>query len=490
MKKGRAERGGIAGLAAAFAIAALAQFAVVPAAFTQPTPPALWLGKLTELTEAKFVNLGVAIQAVDCPVGEVACVTAEIDAAAAGGPRVLVAPAAYTATVIELYGNGLTQEKVQGVVLLGPPADEISIPSVSAGASSLLVLIEETEEPKEILKASLLTRAMAAQGVFARLRFVDQGMLSPDAIHTGTVLSVLHFMGGDFGGGNPDVEILKLLFDAEFTWPTLPPNNRKLREKAEIVSTRPMHDAVKKMLAFHDRDESHMIHQWPMATYDSFDLLAYRDRTAPGARYVILRNRMGMVFVLDLEVFGAYKPEIVVGIDDEPNMFRVSWFYRTNRMFSWLSERQNTSVRPLGPFLSFRKPLPDDLILPIYPLHVLYLGGIEFSNENPFEAISAYSDTVRRVITKDNKCIYCHQIEGMGGTAYHLDAMTAWPQGGYALPLADYSEEVMRQFVFDQEVAAAKVGVTPNAIEPAVADAFFAWTRTLTPTNSGSSSSQ
>ena len=33
---------------------------------------------------------------------DVRCVTAEIDAAAAGGPRVLVAPAAYTATVIEL----------------------------------------------------------------------------------------------------------------------------------------------------------------------------------------------------------------------------------------------------------------------------------------------------------------------------------------------------------------------------------------------------
>ena len=71
-----------------------------------------------------------------------------------------------------------------------------------------------------------------------------------------------------------------------------------------------------------------------------------------------------------------------------------------------------------------------------------------------------------------------------------LVCMTAQPQGGYALPLADYSEEVMRQFVFDQGVAADKIGVTPNAIDPAAADAFFAWTRTLTPTDEKSSRPQ
>ena len=189
-----------------------------------------------------------------------------------------------------------------------------------------------------------------------------------------------------------------------------------------------------------------------------------------------------MILALDLEVYGAYEPEIVVGVDDEPNMFRLNWFFRTKLMYSWRSERPNMSARPLGPFLSFRKPVPDDLFPPADPILALHLGGIEFSNENPFAAISAYSDTVQRVITKDNQCIYCHQIEGMGGRAYHLDAMTAQPQGGYALPLGDYSEEVMRQFVFDQGATAAKFGFTPNAVDAAVADEFFAWTRTLTPT--------
>jgi len=60
--------------------------------------------------------------------------------------------------------------------------------------------------------------------------------------------------------------------------------------------------------------------------------------------------------------------------------------------------------------------------------------------------------------------------------------MTAQPQGGYALPLADYSEEVLRSFVFDQETTAAKIGVTPNPVDEAVAEQFFAWTRTLPPT--------
>jgi len=125
-------------LATAFAIAALVHFADVSAAFAQSAAPVLWLGELTEVTVTNFVNKGVAIQAVDCAAGDTACVAAKIDAATANGPRILVAPGAFTATVIELYNKGLSQEKVQGVVLLDPAADEISVPAVRADASSLL----------------------------------------------------------------------------------------------------------------------------------------------------------------------------------------------------------------------------------------------------------------------------------------------------------------------------------------------------------------
>lgn len=415
--------------------------------------------------------------------------TAAIDKAAGSGPRVLVAPEAFTATVIALYDEGLSREKVRGVVLMNPRVDQISLPKVSTGASALLVLIEETQKDKEILGASLLTSGFAAQGVFARLRFVDQDTLKPEAIRTGAVLSVKHFMGGQLSPADPKIEILKLLYDGEFTWPALPLDNRKLREMPELLSKRPMHDGVKFELKHFFRYKRHMIHQWPLATYDSFDLLAYRDRTAPGARYVVLRNRIGMIFVLDLDVYGAYEPEIVAGIDDEPNMYRIYWFFRTNLEYSWLDKKPNLSARPLGPFLSFRKPLPRDLMIPVSPGLMLSRDGIEFSNEDPLAAISAYPDAVRKVITKDNQCIYCHQIEGRGGRAHHLDAMTAQPQGGYALPLSAYSEEVMRQFMFDQKTAAAKIGVTPNPVDEAAADAFFAWTRALTPSGARSGTS-
>lgn len=477
---GRGGRGKRKGAGLAFAAAAALLF--VPGAFAETSRPVLWLGVLTEETEAKFNKNGVLIEAIDCAASDVTCVIAAIDEAAASGPRVLVAPPAFTATVIELYDKGLSQENVQGVVLLGPPADDIATPNVSegSGASALLVLVEKTAEDNKILKAASLTRAFAAQGAPARLRFVGEEMLKPDAIHTMAVLSVLHVMGGDFGTDNPSHERVKRGLETEFAWSTHAPDNRKLRAQDEFVSTHPMRRAVKRKVKRFYRYTPHKVHQWPRATYDAFDLLTYRDSMAPGARYAVLHNRLGMMFVLDLEVYGTYKPEIVIGIDDEPNMSKFAWFFRTRLMYSWRDEKPNPSARPLGPFLSFRKSLSKDLVPPGNPVMALHLDGLAFSNENPFAGISDYPDAVQRVITKDNQCIYCHQIQDRGGRAHHLDAMTAQPQGGYALPLAAYSEEVMRQFLFDQEAVAAKFGVRPNAVDRAVADAFFAWTRTLT----------
>src|SRR5690606_18578379 len=112
-----------------------------------------------------------------------------------------------------------------------------------------------------------------------------------------------------------------------------------------------------------------------------------------------------------LEAYAQYEPVIVVGIDGDPNMYRFAWFYQTKAMYSWKEGVPDISVRLLGPFLFFRKEIPADLEPPLLLRSALTKDGLSFSEEDPIAAIAAYPDQVRRIITVENKCIFCHTID-------------------------------------------------------------------------------
>jgi len=104
------------------------------------------------------------------------------------------------------------------------------------------------------------------------------------------------------------------------------------------------------------------------------------------------------------------------------------------------------------------------------------------------QAIESYPEAVQKVITTGNECVYCHQIGGIGGRSKHFEAMTMKPQGGYALPLIDYDETVMRTFVYEQEKSAKAIGLSPNPIIEESQDAFFNWYLELRKSAAGSES--
>ena len=166
-----------------------------------------------------------------------------------------------------------------------------------------------------------------------------------------------------------------------------------------------------------------------------------------------------------------------MGVDDEPNMYRFVWFYKTKKMYTWKDDVQEISARTLGPMLHFRKPVPDDLGIPLLLRSALFLDGITFSHENPLAGMAAYSDTIQRVLTSENKCVYCHPIGTNTARAYHLDALTAQPQGGFGLPLGEYPDHVMKTFLYDQEKTAKTIGMFVNSLKEEDVDEFYEWVR-------------
>ena len=231
------------------------------------------------------------------------------------------------------------------------------------------------------------------------------------------------------------------------------------------------------MFRYFFRSQLHQLKQWKFDNYLAFDLLKFRDRTLPGARYVTLANRRGQQYFMDLEQYETFEPVIIVGVDDEPNMYRFVWFYKTKKMYTWKDDVQEISARTLGPMLHFRKPVPNELNIPLLLRSALSLEGITFSHVDPLAEIASYSDTIQQIITKENKCIYCHPIGTQTARAYHLNALTAEPQGGFGLPFGEYPDHVMSAFLFDQANVAKKIGMFANPIPEETVMEFYEWVR-------------
>lgn len=432
----------------------------------------LWLGESADAGRRALSATGFAVETLECNIGDAACVTGALGET--GTPAYLVAGPRHTATVQRLYTAGIDRARLAGIVLLRAQRTGIAYRMPEGAAPDLLVLLEKPDPNPTVRAARDLTAALRRNGVKAWSWFLEKDMLAPSRLHPGTIMTIAQFMGRPARSEN-----LRLLLDAAATWPNLPHGNRDFLDLETFVTTRPMNAAVKSMLEFHFRYDPHLLKQWPLETYKAFDIIAYRDEVAPGARYVTLRNRLGNMISLDLETYTDYLPEIVVGIDRETDMFQLVWYYRNNLMYSWKSDVPNISAQPLGPVMIFRRAVPADRVLPPRPLSALTLDGIAFSQTDPLAPVAAYPPSIRRVVTADNQCVYCHRIESMGGTAHHIDAHTGEVQGGFAMPLATYPEFVMRPFLYDQHAVAAKIGLTPNPVSETVVDEFFAWTKQL-----------
>ncbi len=442
-------------------------FAQSSAVTQAPLGTVVWIGHLSNQDRSRWEEEKFLVRHDECAPSDVECVSDLLMNIDTPDAPLLVLRGDYDQTLGQLLSRNRKDTPVSAIVTFGSESAHIPA-AIDPSASKLVHLVEQTDPGAYILEARKRVSAARSATGDATLVFLENGQITGPDIGDVAFETLLYF-----AGYAPYSEQMLALLTAQTVWPHLPPNNKKLlADPAYIKQGTALHN-VKSMFRFHYRYEPWQLKQWEFKSYTAFDLYAYRDHMAPGARYAILKNRLGQVFFMDLDTYAPFGPEIVVGLDDQSNMYHFVWFYQTKLMYSWRDEVQNLSAQPLGPFLSFKTAPPPELAVPPLMTSLLHLGGISFSREDPLSRLAPYPEPIRNVLKSEGKCIYCHQVDGFGGRAYHLDALTAQGQGGFALPLAEYSEDVMREFLYNQEAVAKKVGLTPNPVHPDVVDEFF-----------------
>lgn len=380
--------------------------------------------------------------------------------------------APHTSTILKLYHSDVAPRLFSGVVLFRASAiaQESFPPAIKAGPPFLLIA-READDKATIQNARFFADKMRESGIFSWL-VIDPEYV-PQNLKTPPIVSFIDYFIGSKRVPPP----LAKSYRGGAYWQMPPFSHKEFYKHTDFISTQTVDEKLKKELEHYFVLAPKMLRQWPLKTYQAFDLLAYRDSHPKLKRkgYLTTRNKIGQFLSLDLEKYAPYKPVIVIGIDHETNLFRLNWFFKTKAQYSWLpaEKRPEISVNPLGAFIYFQKTLPTELKVAFSIRSKLSFDALEFVDEDPLKALSNYSTQVQEIITFRNHCINCHELDGIGGKAHHIVASSGEKQGGNALPLRSYSREVLKAFLYDQDRVAQIIGVSPNYVSDLQAKALM-----------------
>lgn len=241
---------------------------------------------------------------------------------------------------------------------------------------------------------------------------------------------------------------------------------------ADRATTQPtnghFHVALAKMFS----ESMHLLAPYPLAKYTSIPL------EAKGA-HLIVTNVRGEQLYLTKRQIEAHQPVIVIGIDDEKNLYRLAVGYRLDQERSWeKTPRPPTMARAVGPFLFFPRGAPPDLEDTTMAAFSLSPSSFQFVNDDPIaEARAIASADLRAALLGADGCLKCHGLHGMGAKAHHVRAVDGKPHGGFALALESYPSGVLDRFLFDQKTVAAGFGVTPLTIAEPTAKELLAYVK-------------
>jgi len=172
----------------------------------------------------------------------------------------------------------------------------------------------------------------------------------------------------------------------------------------------------------------------------------------------------------------ALRPRVVVAIDGEENLFRLTDLYHTRRRYSWVDPEPSTvnMARPLGAFLFFPKAEPGpEQGSAIFGRYGLTLESFRLREEDSFARLADLPESARSLLRETHACLACHRLRGVGGRAGHIRATDAVLMGGHALPLERYPRVVWKRFIFDQAAVAEEVGADAVVFEPEEAQLLF-----------------
>ena len=281
-----------------------------------------------------------------------------------------------------------------------------------------------------------------------------------------------------FAGAGALDEFHAGLLRARRMWQEPPLSTEPFWAKRELVRTYPVDERF--MAGFgliYDEGSRFELASYPFREFHAIELVPFLE-SRPRARigsgdYLVLTNVRGEKMFLRLSEIGPYQPVIVIGLDDERNLFRMSAFYWNKRAYSWTDEKTEMSVRSVGAFLHFLKPPPPRFVSSTTGKFSMTVDSFRRVERDPLAAMADLPPVVHDVMYFRNACFSCHSFRGTGVRAGHVRARDGRLQGGFALPLESYPPAVWRQFMFENHKSAAEIGVRPNPVAGAAAGMLY-----------------
>lgn len=311
-----------------------------------------------------------------------------------------------------------------------------------------------------------------------------QEIVIPKADH----LSIMNFSAADnpardltlaFLGLVPLAPEMEALTRARRVWQEPPFSTQPFWQRREGIRSYPVDARLRAQLARIYEYNAQELKSWPLKSYHAIDLRAYLDAARPESvgrgDYLIITNVRGERTYWKLADIAPYRPVIVVGLDDERNLFRLAVFYRHKLEYSWKPKQPQPPMmaRPLGAFLHFLNEPPAALQPTTGAATALTLDSFRLHAIDPLTAIADVPSDVHAVLTRTNACLSCHSFRGAGARAHHVTAHDGAAHGGFALALEDYPPDVWRWFMFEPDAVAARVGVRPNPVTGPVARRLY-----------------
>lgn len=205
--------------------------------------------------------------------------------------------------------------------------------------------------------------------------------------------------------------------------------------------------------------------------YHAIDLFAWLDWLGDRAGrgdWLVLTNARDERVVWRLDEIRPLRPVVVIGLDDERQLFRVTDVYHTRRRRTWTREADQVWLlaRPLGAFIHFLEPLPETLDPRGIGRFALEPDAFTLAERDPLEPLRGLPTPERTLVTESLRCVGCHSLQGVGTRAGHLRAADGALVGGFAGPLEAYPAPVWSRFCFEQAAVAREIGATPIQFAP------------------------
>ena len=372
---------------------------------------------------------------------------------------------------------GFEPAKLRGVIAMNGVYEQ---PKARADAPPFMVVSAHGDSPASAQSSRALVRALERVGA----KKVHGYHASSRDAHSLTNLSGEHNDVGDlvaaFVRGEPTAGGAESAWALSDMWSaTAPISSEPFWKEERLVVRRPIDARFRAMLRGVYGEMIRDLDPWPLATYDAIDLADYL-RAHPelgSGDWVEMTNARGEKVVLRRSEIDRNKPVIVIGIDDDRNLFRMFVTYNVHRSYSWKPETEPRPlmVRHIGAFLYL--PRAESGESSASPFRVATLANMALTTasfrvttKDPLAVARAVPKLLGATLTNEQGCLQCHSLRGDGARAHHLRAADGKVAEAHGLPLEEYPRDVLRRFLFEQEAVSKSFGVSPLIVSETAAN--------------------